>query len=209
MATVSDTFVGGARMGRRGLLGTGAALLVAGWGGTAILIRNPTLAPADPALSALGLWLGLFALVAAVAVTQCPAGVTFSRPVLVWVGLNTIGFLAAGAAVAGLLPPGLRRYAFWHVWVAGAVVGFLVTGELLRRAGAAWQVYHTAAVIEVTLLAVGLVSFGSLLPGLYLVLGAVHPVPLALDALDPDLGPLPLAAVQVGAYAAALGFVLL
>jgi len=209
MATVGERLTATPRLGRRGLLGLGAALLAVGWGGTAFLTRNPTLAPADPALTALALWLGLFGLVAVAALAACPSRVTFSRPVLSWVGLNALGFLAVGAAVAGLVPLELQRYAFWHVWVAGAVVGFTATGELLRRAGGGWLVYHTAAAVELSLLVLGVVAFEALLPGLYLVLAAVHPVPLALDALDLDLGRAPTAGIQVALYLVALVAVLL
>ena len=200
MAHGQETRTAAGRIGRRGLLGIGAGLLVAGWGGTALFTRAPGLAPAGPAIASVGLWLVLFVLVAAVAVTQCPRHVTFSRPILVWVSLNVVAFCYTGAALAGLLPASLAQYAYWHIWLAAGVVGFTATGVLLRRAGASGSVYLVAAVTELWMLVAGLVSFETLVPGLYLLVAVVHPMPLAIDALDSDFGDWPTTVAQVTVY---------
>jgi hypothetical protein len=198
-----------ARLGRRGLLGLGAGLLFVGWGGTALFARVPGLAVIDPRAATVALWLALFGLIAAVALVACPEEVTFSRPILVWVGLNGLGFLLTGTALVGLVPGWLSPYAYWHVWVAGAVVGFLATGTLLRRAGSPAGRYYVAAVVELWILTVGLVAFETLVPGLYLVLAVVHPTPLALDALDLDATAWSQTVAQVAVYTVALLAVIL
>lgn len=209
MAHINEYVAPTERFGRRGLLGFGSVLLFVGWTGTALFLRVPTAAPADPVVSSLGLWVGLFVLVATVALTQCPRRVTFSRPILVWVALNTLGFGYVAGALAGLVPTAYARFAYWHVWVGAGVLGFLATGELLRRAGVLTPVYYVAAVVELWILIVGLVSFETLVPGLYLLLAVVHPMPLALDALDPDVGDWLVSVAQVSVYTVALFGVIL
>lgn len=204
------------RVGRRGLLGLGSgllalgsALLALGWGGTAALLRFPGSAPGNPIDLAVGLWLLIFGTIAAVALLACPSHVRFNRVTLAWTGLNSAAFAYTLAAVGGLLPAGLIQYAYWHVWVLVAVVGFAVTGALLEDEGITGQLYFTAAGLELSLLFLGLGAFGTLLPGLYLLLAFVHPTPLALDALSLDLTPGRTAAVQLGTYAVGLGLVFL
>jgi hypothetical protein len=196
------------QFGRRQLLGLGAVALAVGWGLTeAIVSFRPSL-PVSLAAAAVGLWVGLFALVTVVALTQCPDYVRFSGPLLLWGVLNILAFLVTGAAVLGYLPVGLVVYTYWHVWVLVSVVGFAGTGVLLERSGPSGQHYFTAAGLEVSLLFIGLGAFTELVPGLYLLLAFVHPTPLALDAYPGDLGAGPDAAVQLSLYAAGLGLVL-
>ncbi|MFB6117882.1 hypothetical protein [Halosegnis sp.] len=197
------------QLGRRGLLGFGAALLTIGWGGTALLLRSSSVAPFDPIVTAVGGWLAVFALIAGIAVGLCPRWVWYNRVVATWVGLNAAAFGYTAAAAAGLLPADLVQYAFWHVWVLAAVVGFAVTGAVLEGEDTAGQLYFTAAGLELSLLFLGLGAFGTLVPGLYLLLAFVHPTPLALDALPGDLSPGRTAAVQLGVYALGLGVVFL
>ena len=196
------------QFGRRQLLGLGAVALAVGWGLTeAIVTFRPSL-PVSLAAAAVGLWVGLFALVTVVALTQCPDYVRFSGPLLLWGVLNILAFLVTGAAVLGYLPVGLVVYTYWHVWVLVSVVGFAGTGVLLERSGPSGQHYFTAAGLEVSLLFIGLGAFTELVPGLYLLLAFVHPTPLALDAYPRDLGAGPAAAVQLSLYATGLGIVL-
>jgi hypothetical protein len=190
-------------------LQVGAALLLVGWAGTAVLQRNPTVTPLRPITAAVGLWLGIFALIAGVALLLTPRSVWYNRVVLVWVGLNTAAFGYTGAVMAGLLPSNFALYAYWHIWVAAAVVGFTVTGVALEDQGIEGQVYFTAAGLELSLLFLGLGAFGTLIPGLYLLLALVHPTPLLLDAFPADLSNGRVAAIQLGIYAAGLGLVLL
>jgi len=88
-----------------------------------------------------------------------------------------------GAAVAGVLPVGVRRYAYWHVWVAGSAVGFVFTGATLRDTSFVWRVCLIAALTEVVLLVIAFVEFGFLLPGLYVILAVTHATPLVLDGV--------------------------
>jgi hypothetical protein len=124
-------------------------------------------------------------------------------------GVSKAVALAVTAAAVGILPSGLVVYAYWHVWVVVAVVGFATTGALLERSGSSGQHYFTAAGLEVSLPFIGLGAFDLMLPGLYLLLAFVHPTPLALDAAPFDLGPAPDAAIQLALYATGLGIVLL
>ena len=170
------------RVGRRRLLGLGAFALATGWALTEAIVSFPGAVPVSPTTAAVGLWAVLFAAVTAVALTQSPDYVRSSRPLLLWAVLNAVAFLVVGAAVLGYLPAGLVVYAYWHVWVLVAVVGFAATGVLLERSGPSGQHYFTAAGLEVSLLFIGLGAFTELVPGLYLLLAFVHPTPLALDA---------------------------
>lgn len=196
------------RIGRPSLLQLGAALLVVGWAGTGTLTEFVDTGPLGPIEAVIALWVGLFGLIAAVAVTWCPRRVVLSKPILVWVGLNTVGFAVTGAATAGILPGGLVQYAYWHVWVATAVVGFAATGELLRRNGVDGRVYYTAAAAELGLLVVGLLAFELLRPYQYLLLAVVHASPLLLDGLDRGLGRR-LVDIQIGVYTLAATSVIL
>lgn len=196
------------RLGRRELFGVGGASLFVGWAGTQLAVARPGLVPGDPLVGVTALWFALFAVVGAVTVTQCPDYVRFSRPLFVWGLLNAVAFVVAGLAALGSLPPGLVTYAFWHVWVLIAVVGFAATGALLERSGASGQHYFTASGLEVSLLFIGFGAYGEIVPGSYLLLAFVHPTPLLLDALPDDVDPGPAAVVQLGLYALGLGLVL-
>lgn len=196
------------RIGRRGLLQLGSALLLVGWIGTGMLTEFVGTGPFGPIGTVIALWVGLFGLIGAVAVTRCPRHVVFSKPILVWVGLNTFGFAVTWAAWSGLLPGGLVQYAYWHVWVATAVIGFAVTGELLRRNGIDGRVYYTAAAAELGLLIVGLLAFELLRPHQYLLLAVVHASPLLLDSFDLDLGRR-IVDLQAGIYVVAAAPVVL
>lgn len=196
-------------LGRHGLLRVGAVLLLLGWAGTAIIQRNPTSFPLDPVTMAVGLWVGVFALIAAVALVLTPQSVWYNRVILTWTVLNTAAFGYTGAVMAGLLSGTLAQYAYWHVWVATAVVGFAVTGAILEGEGIEGQVYFTAAGLELSLLFLGLGAFGTLVPGLYVLLAFVHPTPLILDAFPGQLSNGRAAAIQLGVYAVGLGLVLL
>lgn len=192
------------RVDRHRLLVLGAVMLAAGWALTGAVVSFSESLPVSPTVAAVGLW----AVIGAVALTQTPDYVRFSRPLLLWAVLNTVAFLVTGAAVFGYLPAGLVVYAYWHVWVLVAVVGFAATGALLERSGPSGQHYFTAAGLEVSLLFIGLGAFAELVPGLYLLLAFVHPTPLALDAYLGDLGAGPDAAIQLALYATGLGLVL-
>lgn len=196
------------RVGRRGFLGLGAALLFVGWGVTELVVARPGVLPGSPAVTAVALWFAMFLGIGVVGLTQCPDYVRFSGPLVVWGALNAAAFVYAGAAALGYLPPGLTVYAYWHVWVLAAVVGFAATGALLERSGSSGQHYFTAAGLEISLLFIGLGAFSEIVPGLYLLLALVHPTPLALDAYPGDLGPGPAAVIQLALYAVGLGVVL-
>ena len=197
------------RIDRRTLLGSVAAMLALGWAATEAVASFPAVVPGDPILAVVGLWVGLFAVVTVGALTQTPDYVRFSGPLLLWGVLNAVALAVTVSAALGILPSGLVVYAYWHVWVLVAVVGFATTGALLERSGSSGQHYFTAAGLEVSLLFIGLGAFELLLPGLYLLLAFVHPTPLALDASPFDPGAGPDAAIQLGLYATGLGIVLL
>jgi hypothetical protein len=183
----------------RGLLGFGAGILFLGWGATELAVTRAGVVPGDPFVALTVFWGALFLFFGVVTLTQCPDYVRTSQPLAVWGVLNAAGLLYTGAAVTGLLPAGFAQYAYWHVWVLVAVVGFGATGALLERSGSSGQHYFTAAGLEVSLLFIGLGAFDAL----------VHPTPLALDALPRDLGPGPAAVIQLSLYALGLGLVLL
>ena len=119
------------RVDRRRLLGLGAVMLAVGGALTEAVVSFSESLPVSPTVAAVGLW----AVIGAVALTQTPGYVRFSRPLLLWAVLDTLAFLVTGVALFGYLPAELVVYAYWHVWVLVAVVGFAATGALLERSG--------------------------------------------------------------------------
>lgn len=183
-------------------------MLFVGWGGTQLARARPDLIPGDPLAGVTVLWFGLFALIVLAVGTQCPDYVRFSQPVFIWGVLNTAAFAFTALAIQGALPSGWVTYAFWHVWVLVAVIGFAATGALLERSGASGQHYFTASGLEVSLLFIGLGAYGEIVPGSYLLLAFVHPTPLLLDVLPTDIGPGLASLIQLSLYSLGLGIVL-
>lgn len=194
-------------IGWRGLLAVGAAMLVAGWAGTALLFRQPTLV-AEPQLTITGLWAFIFIAIAVIALFAAPRHMSVNPATLMWTGLNIIGLGVTLSAIVGVLPPELTQYAYWHVWVLIAVIGFAATGTLLEREDLNGQVYFTAAGLELSILFIGLGALEVLIPGLYLLLAFVHPVPLVLDSLPNEPSPGRKAAIQLGSYTLGLSVIL-
>lgn len=211
-ATLSERVAGvrtTAQLKRRDLFGLIAVALFGGWAGTQVAVTHPGLVPGNPLFTVTGLWIALFGLVALVVFTQSPDYVRLSGPLVVWGVLNTAAFTFTVLALFGNLPDSWFVYAFWHVWVFIAAIGFAATGVLLERSGASGQHYFTAAGLEVSLLFIGLALYSEIVPGSYLLLAFVHPTPLFLDALSSDIDPARAAGIQLGLYALGLGIVLL
>lgn len=171
-----------------GLLLVGLLEGVLGWGGSALLLRNPGLAPLGLVASIVVLWLLLTVGIVVVGVVYTAPTVRRNRVWLVWGGLNVAATLVNVAAVADLLPAGLLAYAYYHPWLAVLGVGYLATAfddpssPQIRRQERA--VYALGGVASLAVLALAVVDPPAwLLTSPFLVGGALHLVPIAHDVL--------------------------
>lgn len=171
-----------------GLLLVGLLEGVLGWGGSALLLRNPGLAPLGLVASIVALWVLLTAGIVVVGVVYTAPTVRRNRVWLVWGGLNVAATLVNVAAVADLLPAGLVPYAYYHPWLAVLGVGYLATAvddldsPQVRRQERAVYALGGAASLAVLALAV-LDPPGWLLASPFLVGAALHLMPIAHDVL--------------------------
>lgn len=188
------------RLSEPGFLLVGAAAGLLGWGGTQLLawVDRPS-----AALLAAGLWAALMTGFVGLTVFHAPAAVRFSAPMLGWGTVNGSASVLTVVGLAGLVPP---RPAFWTAWVAAAAVGYCWTGGLLVRAEEptrGWS-YLAAGVLAVCVLVLGTCSFTLLAPVAFLLLTALHAVPLTLDART-ALSPVARAGVLAAVLLALLG----
>ena len=166
------------RLDESGFLLAGATAGLLGWCGTQILAWVDV--PAS-ALAATVLWAVLVGGFAGLTVLHGPDAVRFSDVMFVWGTVNPAAMALTVAGVAGLVP---ARLAFWTAWVAAAAVGYIWTGGLLVRAGAGrrgWG-YVTTGGVALAVLTAGTVAFDLVAPVAFLLLAALHAVPLVLDA---------------------------
>jgi len=166
------------RLDESAFLLVGAAAGLLGWGGTQVL---SWLAIADSAPLATALWTVLVTGFAALTVLHAPEAVRFSDAMFVWGTVNPAAMALTVGGLVGVVP---ARLAFWTAWVAAAAVGYLGTGWLLVRAGAAGRGrgYLASAAVALCVLTVGTVAFDSVAPVAFALLAALHAVTLALDA---------------------------
>lgn len=161
-----------------GFLLAGATAGLCGWGGTQVLtwVDRPS-----GALLATALWTALMLGFVGLTIFHAPATVRFSTPVLGWGVVNGTATVLTVAGVAGLVPP---VTAFWAAWVGAAAVGYCWTGGLLVRAGDSprGRGYLATGIVAVCVLAVGVASFAVVAPVAFLLLAALHAVPLTVDA---------------------------
>ena len=157
---------------------SGATAGLLGWGGTQILAW---VAIPDSALLATALWAALVAGFVSLTVLHGPDTMRFSDAMFVWGTVNPAAMALTAGGLVGLVP---ARLAFWTAWVVAAALGYLGTGELLVRAGKSerGQGYLAAGATALAVLALGTVAFGRVAPVAFLLLAALHAVPLVLDA---------------------------
>lgn len=158
------------------LAGAGAGLL--GWGGTQLLawLESP-----DGTVAATVLWVALIAAFSGLTVLHGPDKVRFSAPMVGWGAVNGTATALTVGGVFGFVP---ARLAFWTAWVGATALGYLWTGGLLVRAGSGrrgWS-YLASAAVALCVLGLGSAAFDSVAPVTFLLLAALHAVPLVLDA---------------------------
>ncbi|MDS0257829.1 hypothetical protein NDI56_00240 [Haloarcula sp. S1CR25-12] len=166
------------RLDESGFLLAGGTAGLLGWGGTQVLAW---VAVPDSALLATALWVVLVCGFAGLTVLHGPDDVRFSDAMFGWGTVNGTATALTVAGVSGLVPP---RVAFWFAWVGAAALGYLWTGGLLVRAGAAerGRSYLASGGVALAVLALGAVAFETIAPVAFLLLAALHAVPLVLDA---------------------------
>lgn len=166
------------RLEESGFLLAGATAGAVGWGGTQLLAW---LDPPSGALAATALWAVLLVAFSGVTVRLAPEALRFSDPMLVWGAVNGVAMALTVAGLGGLVPP---LVAFWLPWAGASTVGYLGTGGLLVRAGATdrGRGYVASGLVALAVLVAGVVATDAIAPIAFLLLGAVHVVPLVLDA---------------------------
>jgi hypothetical protein len=166
------------RLSESGFLLAGATAGALGWGGTQVLAWADR---PSTALLAAALWAVLMVGFVGLTVFHAPPAVRFSAPMLGWGAVNGAATTLTVAGLAGLVPP---RTAFWTAWVAAAAVGYCWTGGLLVRAGESerGRGYLATGSVALAVLALGTASFPVVAPVAFLLLAALHAVPLTLDA---------------------------
>lgn len=167
-----------------GLLVVGLLVGVVGWTGSYLLAVRPGLSPVGPVGGIVALWTVLTLGLYLVGVGLGAPTVRTNRIWAVW-GLLSLGALTVnGAALAGLLPPGLAVYALWRPWFVVIAVGYLVT------AGYDWSnpqlrqgervVYAIAGVVAALVVVVSTARF---IPvgRVFLLGGLLHVLPIGFD----------------------------
>ncbi|MDS0277510.1 hypothetical protein NDI85_06870 [Halomicroarcula sp. S1AR25-4] len=156
----------------------GATVGALGWGGTQTLAW---LDPPNAALGATALWVVLVGAFSGTTVLHGPDAVRFSDAMFVWGAVNGTAMGLTLTGLAGLVPEPL---AFWHAWVGAAAVGYCWTAGLLEGPGHAdrGRAYLVSGVVALAVLLIGSVRFSLVEPVAFLLLGALHVVPLVFDA---------------------------
>lgn len=166
------------RLDERAFLLAGATAGLLGWGGTQVF---SWLAVPNSALAATVLWAVLVGCFSGLTVRHAPDAIRFSDAMFVWGTVNPAAMALTVGALAGLVP---ARLAFWSAWVTAAALGYLGTGGLLIRAGATerGRGYLAAGSVALAVLALGTAAFEAIASVAFLLLAALHAVPLVLDA---------------------------
>lgn len=158
------------------LVGVGSAL---GWVvsyATVVLTLPPGSGPVDPKTGAwllTGGWLVLSVLGVAVGYLRVRREVLFSAPMLAWIGLVAVGFVASAYGTASG-----NAALMWGAWYGVLAVGYLVTGALVTRGG----VYLLAGAAAVAATAVVFFVLPQEARPHSLVLGVLGVVPVLVDA---------------------------
>jgi len=166
------------RLDESAFLLAGATAGLLGWGGTQVLawVDVPS-----SALAATVLWAVLVVGFASLTLLHGPDAIRFSEAMFAWGTVNPAAMALTAGGLVGVVPDHL---AFWTAWVGAAALGYLWTGGLLVRAGASGRgrAYLAAGGIALVVLSVGTVAFSLVAPIAFLLLAALHAVPLVLDA---------------------------
>lgn len=166
------------RLSEADFLRVGATAGALGWGGTQLLAW---LDPPSSALLATGLWLVLVAIFSAGTVFHGPESIRFSNVMFVWGAVNGTALALTVFGLAGLVP---ERVAFWHAWIAAAAIGYCWTGGLLEGAELVTRgrSYLLTGLVALVVFVAGAFAFGAFESVAFLLLGAIHAVPLLLDS---------------------------
>jgi hypothetical protein len=171
-----------------GLLLVGFLEGVIGWGGSWAFINYPVLAPVGPVLSVVALWAVLTAGIVFIGVAYTAPTVRRNRVWMVWGVLNLGATLVNVVAVAGVLPPSLAVYGYWHPWFLAIGLGYLATAfdnwESPQLRKQERIVYALGGAATLLLLAVSVLGVTSLvLANVFLVGGAIQLVPIGHDVV--------------------------
>ena len=171
-----------------GLLLVGFLEGVIGWGGSWAFINYPVLAPVGPVLSVVALWAVLTAGIVFIGVAYTAPTVRRNRVWMVWGVLNLGATLVNVVAVAGVLPPSLAVYGYWHPWFLAIGLGYLATAfdnwESPQLRKQERIVYAPGGAATLLLLAVSVLDLTSLvLANVFLVGGAIQLVPIGHDVV--------------------------
>jgi hypothetical protein len=171
-----------------GLLLVGFLEGVIGWGGSWAFISYPVLAPVGPVLSVVALWAVLTAGIVFIGVAYTAPTVRRNRVWMVWGVLNLGATLVNVVAVAGVLPPSLAVYGYWHPWFLAIGLGYLATAfdnwESPQLRKQERIVYALSGAATLLLLAVSVLGVTSLvLANVFLVGGAIQLVPIGHDVV--------------------------
>ena len=128
-------------------------------------------------------WVGLTALWIAMARSGLKREVARSVPWLGWLAVTVVAF---GANVAGFVVDSTAAtQLMWMPWLGSMAVGYLLTGVLVQRSG----VYYLSGAFSLFALVVALGVVPVWVTGLtelsaltFLLLGALHTLPMAVDA---------------------------
>ena len=171
-----------------GLLLFGFLEGVLGWGLSWLFSANPGLAPIGVIPSIVVTWALLTGGIVFVGVTYTSPTVRRNRVWLVWGGLNVAATGVNVAALAGIVPPELVAYAYWHPWLAVIGIGYLVTAlynwDSPQIRHQERLVYAASGVVTLGVLAA---SFGPLTgfvaPNVFVIGAVVQLVPIGHDVL--------------------------
>ncbi|WP_267639615.1 hypothetical protein [Haloarchaeobius amylolyticus] len=127
------------------------------------------------ALPVLVLWVGLLGAMTVVGLARTPPTVRFSTPLLVWGATNGTATVWTVAAVLGAPVPA-TALAGWLPWLGSFTVAYAATAWFVPAA----RLVYGAASLSAAGLAVALLALPALAPVTYLLVGAVHVVPLVV-----------------------------
>jgi hypothetical protein len=171
-----------------GLLLFGFLEGVLGWGLSWLFSQYPALAPLGVVQSIVLTWVLLTAGILFVGVTYTAPTVRRNRVWVVWGGLNVAATAVNVAALAGVVPPDLAVYAYWHPWLAVMGVGYLVTALYNWSSPQIRQqerlVYAATGVVTLGLLAGSLGPLqGFVTLNVFVLGGVLQLVPIGHDVL--------------------------
>lgn len=171
--------VGGEKASANAFLAAVGVGSVLGWAITYAVVLTtlpPGSGPVSPKTGAwlvTAAWLVLTVLGVGIASVRVEPGVLFSTPVLAWVGLVAVGFVASGYGTA------VGNVALmWGAWYGVLAVGYLLTGALVTRGG----LYVVSGVLVVVATGVVFFALAQADRPHSLVLGVLGVVPVVVDA---------------------------